>query len=84
MRSVGKQHRQPYDVRLGAVRRYLIGNETAAQVAVSIGVSEPTMRRYVRELRGTIQEDVAPTTSADAYVPPMQNVVKHRSGGGRS
>ena len=56
MRRVGKKHRHPYAVRLGAVRRYLKGNETAAEVGASIGVSEPTMRRYVRELRSAAQQ----------------------------
>lgn len=57
VKSVGKHHRHPYNVRLAAVRRYLEGNESAAQVAAGIGVSEPTIRRYVRELRWLVEND---------------------------
>ena len=82
MRPVGKQYRQPYDVRLSAVRRYLNGNETAAQVGASIGVSEPTMRRYVRELRGTVQEDISPANSTNGSVYAVQHPVEPWSIGG--
>lgn len=55
MKRPGKPHRVPYEIRLAAVERYLSGLESAAEVGSSIGVSEPTMRRYVRELRKLVE-----------------------------
>ena len=54
MKRPGKNHHVPYETRLAAVNRYLTGDESAAEVAAAIGVSEPTMRRYIRDLRGFV------------------------------
>lgn len=59
MRRGGAKYRYSYEVRLEVVRRYLTGDESAAEIAKSLGVVESTIRRWVRELRGII-EDVDP------------------------
>ncbi len=63
MRRGGAQWRHPYEVRLNAVRQYLTGDESAAEIATSLGVTVSTMRRYVRDLRGILEGDTPTATS---------------------
>ena len=55
MKPRGKIHSVDYAGRLVAVERYLTTDESASEIATSIGVSEPTMRRYIRELRESVE-----------------------------
>jgi transposase-like protein len=63
MRRGGGKWRHPYEVRLNAVRQYLTGDDSAAEIATSLGVAESTMRRYVRDLRGILEDDTPTATS---------------------
>ena len=65
MRRGGAKYKHPYDVRLEAVRRYLTGDDSAAEIAESLGVAVATFRRWVRQLRGIVENVNPPATSPD-------------------
>ena len=64
------KYRHPYDVRLNAVRRYLTSEETAAEIAKGLGVTESTMRRYVRDLRSVVKRAAPSEPSPSGFTRP--------------
>ena len=56
MRKPGGQSKHSDDVKAALVRRYLHTDVSAEELSVEVGVSESTVRRWVRQFRADVDQ----------------------------